>query len=323
MKKIALILSLVLMMGCLAACGGNADATTPETTVPADTTVPVETNPDNAVSDNPVSFFSLSLGENYEDIRSMTVFSNEDGTVHVEYVGEVKKVGDLDESIFQDITAALAESGLAALNGKDAWGEGEANASMYIEFADASVLACGFSGEIPQEYRDGYAKLDAFFAQITASIPEYVAQPMVNGEVEGTLLAELNGIIMGSGLENVDSYTISPVAKDEYFAYTLGLSTDAGIAHAAQGAPMMLTSAYSLSIVKLEEGADQDAVAADFAANVDWRKWVCVMPSDALVAVKDDMVLCLVAEGDTYTMTANGIEAAGWTVVETLESDEI
>ena len=317
MKKIALILSLVLLMGCMAACGGNAEASVPETTVPVDTT------PNSAVSDNPVNFFSLTLGENYEDIHSITVFSNEDGTVHVEYVADVKKVCDLDESIFHGITAALAESGLVALNGQDVWGDGEANGSMYITYADETYLACGFSGEIPQEYRDGYAKLDAYFAELTASVPEYVAQPMVMGEVDADLLAELNGIIMGSGVKNADSFTISPVEKDEYFAYTLGLTSEAGIAVAAQGAPMMMTSAYSLSVVKLEEGADQNAVAADFAANVNWQKWVCVMPSDAMVAVKDNMVLCLIAEGETYAATASSVEAAGWTVVETLENPDM
>ena len=102
---------------------------------------------------------------------------------------------------------------------------------------------------------------------------------------------------------------------------TLGLSTDTGIADAAQCAPMMMTTAYSLSVVTLEEGADAEAVCADFAANVDWQKWVCVMPTNALVAVKDNMVLCLVADGDLYTMTAAGIESAGWTVVETLENE--
>ena len=36
-------------------------------------------------------------------------------------------------------------------------------------------------------------------------------------------------------------------------------------------------------------------------------------------AVKDDLVLCLVAEGQLYSLTAIGIENAGWTVVETME----
>ena len=82
---------------------------------------------------------------------------------------------------------------------------------------------------------------------------------------------------------------------------------------------MMMTTAYSLAMVRLEEGADSDAVCADFAANVDWMKWVCVMPNNAMVAVKDDLVLCLVAEGQLYSLTAIGIENAGWTVVETME----
>ena len=139
--------------------------------------------------------------------------------------------------------------------------------------------------------------------------------------MEETLLAELMAINTGSGIQNPDGFTISQVARDEYFAYTLGLSADAGIADAAQLAPMRMTTAFSLSVVKLEEGADAEAVCADFAANVDWQKWVCVMPTNALVAVKDNMVLCLVAAGELYAMTASGIESTGWTVVETLVNE--
>lgn len=316
-RLIALVLA-VLMTLSLAACAPAAPVettapSTPETTAPADTaTYPV--------AENPVNFFSLTLGEDYENILSITAYPNEDGTVHVEYVGEVKKVGDLDAGIFDGITAVLAETSLAELNGQDVWGDGEANGSMYITYADETCLACGFSGEVPQTYRDGYAAMDAYFAQITASLPEYVAVPMIMGEVNETLLAELNAIVSGAGIQNADSYTISPVVKDEYFAYTLGLSTDAGIADAAQFAPMMLATAYSLSIVKLEEGTDAETVCADFAANVDWQKWVCVMPDAAMIAVKDDMVLCLVGAADLYAQTAAGIEAAGWTVTETLEN---
>jgi hypothetical protein len=270
--------------------------------------------------ENPVSFFSMTLGEDYENIGSLTAYLNEDGTAHVEYVGENKKIGTLDANIFHGITAAAAESGLAELNGQDVYAEGEANGSMYITYEDGAMLACGFGGEVPQTYRDGYAKMDAFFRELTAQMPEYVPQPLVLGEVEEGILTELTAIIGGSGIQNPDAFSISPVVKDEFFAFSLGLSSEEGIASAALCQGMMMTTAYSLAVVRLEEGADPDAVCADFAANVDWMKWVCVMPDKAMVAVKDDLVLCLVAEGQLYSLTAIGIEAAGWTVMETLEN---
>ncbi len=315
MKRLTALVLAVLMTLSLAACtSAPAQTTAPETTAPA-------TQPSAPAAESPVTFFSLTLGENYENIRALTAYSNEDGTAYVEYVGDVKKTGNLDMSIFDAITDALNESGLTALNGQENYAEGEANGSMYIELADGTMLIAGFGGEVPQEYRDGYAKMEACFAELTAELPEYVPQPMILGEVEETLLGELMAMISGSGIETPDAFTISPVAKDEYFAYTLGLSADTGIADAAQCAPMMMTTAYSLSVVKLEEGADAEAVCADFAANVDWQKWVCVVPTNALVAVKDNLVLCLVADGELYTMTAAGIESAGWTVVETLENE--
>lgn len=315
MKRLISLALAVLLTLSLAACtpAAPAEIPAPETTAPA-------TLPTYPETENPVTFFFLTLGEDYENIRSLTAFLNEDGTAYVEYVGDIKKIGNLDANIFNGITAALADSGLDALNGQDVWGDGEANGSMSITYADETMLACGFGGEVPQEYRDGYAKMEAFFAQLTADLPEYVPQPLVMGDVEETLLAELNAIIFGSGMANPDAFTISPVEKDDLFAYTLGLSSDEGISDAALCAPMMMTTAYSMAIVKLDEGADLDAVCADFAANVDWMKWVCVMPNNALVAAKDNMVLCVVAEGQLYSLMSIGIEQAGWTMVETLEN---
>ena len=269
------------------------------------------------VSENPVNFFNLTLGDNYEDIRYLTAFPNEDGTIHIEYQGDYKKIGTLDASAMHAITAVLAESGLTELNGAEVWEEGDPNGSMYITFADESYLTCNYSGQVPQAYTDGYAKMDALFQALTASIDEYVPQPTVMGEVAEPLLTELLAIL--ADMPDSDSFTIMPVVKDEDLAFALGLSSGEGIAEAAQCAPMMMTTAYSLSMVRLEEGADPDAVCADFAANVDWMKWVCVMPNNAMVAVKDDLVLCLVAEGQLYSLTAIGIENAGWTVVETME----
>ena len=288
MKRLTALVLAVLMTLSLAAC-------TPSGKEPAETTAPA-TLPVYAEVEKPVSFFSMTLGEDYENIGSLTAFLNEDGTAYVEYVGEIKKVGTLDANIFHGITAAVEESGLAELNGQDVY------------------------AEIPQTYRDGYAKMDAFFRELTAQMPEYVPQPQVLGEVEEGLLAELTAIIDGSGIQNPDAFSISPVVKDEFFAFNLGLSSDEYIVSAALCQGMMMTTAYSLAVVRLEEGADPDAVCADFAANVDWMKWVCVMPNNAMVAVKDDLVLCLVAEGQLYSLTAIGIEAAGWTVVETMKN---
>ena len=316
MKRfIAMILAAVMVLS-MAACGNQSETTTaaPETTTEA----VVETTTAPVVEGPAVTFFSMSLGENYENIKSITAFSNDDGTVHVEYVGDVKKVGEISADCWTTITAALAQTELAALNGQDAWGEGDANGSIYVDYADGTMLSVGFSGEIPASYTAGYAIMDACFADLTADLEVYVPQPMVMGEVDATLLAEMNAILTASGISALDMFAIGQVMKDEYFAYSVGLTSDAGIASAANCAPMMMTTAYSLVIVTLEDGIAAADVAADFEANLDWTKWVCVAPSDAMTAVKDNMVLCLMAADHNFSQTANGITAAGWTTVNTL-----
>ena len=316
MKRfIAMILAAVMVLS-MTACGNQSETTTaaPETTTEA----VVETTTAPVVEGPAVTFFSMSLGENYENIKSITAFSNDDGTVHVEYVGDVKKVGEISADCWTTITAALAQTELAALSGQDAWGDGEANGSIYVDYADGTVLSVGFSGEIPASYTAGYAIMDACFADLTADLEVYVPQPMVMGEVDATLLAEMNAILTASGISALDMFAIGQVMKDEYFAYSVGLTSDAGIASAANCAPMMMTTAYSLVIVTLEDGIAAADIAADFEANLDWTKWVCVAPSDAMVATKDNMVLCLMAANENFTQTAAGITAAGWTTVNTL-----
>ena len=108
----------LVLMAALALCGcaqsGEDTATTP-TTVP-ETAAP--TLPTYETVDNPITFFSLSLGEDYENIRQMNVYTNEDGTAYVEYVGEEKKVANLDANVFHGVTAAFNASGLPELMSK-------------------------------------------------------------------------------------------------------------------------------------------------------------------------------------------------------------
>ena len=320
MKKFTAFVSLLLAVLMLCACGKTPAATVPTTEATApetqETTVP-PTVPTFEEVENPVTFFSLSLGENYEDIRRMDVFANEDGSVHVEYVGEVKKVGDFDANILHGITTAFQESGLMKLDGQDVYNEGEANASMYVEFKDGGLTMVGFGGTIPQEYVQGYELMDQFFVELTAVLPVYVPQPLVMGEVEETLLTETLEILNGSGIDALDAFAVSQIPVDEYFAYTAGLTAADGITSAVSVSPMMMTTAYSLVIVTLEDAAKADAVCADFEKNMDWTKWVCVAPSFAVIATKGNLVLCLMTYEGLDAGTAAGIRQAGWTEVKT------
>lgn len=310
MKRLFSLLLAAVMLVSLAACAAPAPHETQSATGEATEGQTLPVFPETA---NPVTYFSVSLGEDYENIRYISAFPNEDGTIHVEFVADVKKICDLDANVIHGITAALEASGLMELNGQDVWADGEANGSAYIELANGSGITAGFNGEIPAEYTAAYDALEAFFAELTAGVPVYVPQPMVQGQVDEALMAELNAIFSGAALDYLDTYVITGVAKDEFFSFTLGLSGDEEIAAAATFAPMMMTTAYSLAIVSLEEGTDAEAVCADFEANLDWTKWVCVHPSNAMIAVKDDMVLCLMGGGELYGATVTGIEAAGWT----------
>lgn len=315
MKRIfALILAFVLLLS-LAACGKEEPATTP-----AATAEPTVVLPTYAQTENPATFFSISMGQNAQDVKSITVYPNEDGTAHLDYDGDVRKVGDFDASLFHGLADALEQSGLAQLNGKDVLAEGEANGSMYIELADGTVLSVTYNGTVADEFSKGYAAMDAFFLEAVRDLPEYVPQPQVMGNVDKALKAQINSILSGSGIEMLDAYAISEIAKDEGFAYAAGLSKADGIEAAASFAPIMSASAYSLVIVTLEEGADAAAVCKDFEDNINWNKWVCVSATNALIATKDNMVLCLMATDAIYAQTQTGITAAGWTAVKTLEN---
>lgn len=311
MKKLfSILLAVFLLCGCA--------AEKPHATTQAPLMTEPTAAPTFAETENPVKFLSVSMGEDYENILRMDVFYNEDGSVHVEYVGDVKKVGTFDANVMHGLAEAFLQSGLTALHGQDFYGEGEANASMYVEMEDSTMYAVGFSGEVPQSFKDGYEKLDRFFAELTAELSVYVPQPLVMGEVQEDLLRPVFDILYNSGIQQLDAYTISQIAKDEYFAFTAGLGSDEGISGAVSCAPMMMTDAYSLVIVRLD-GAKAEDVCADFEEHLDWLKWVCVAPDKAMIAVKDDMVLCLMATEQVFESTAAGIVQTGWTEVKTLE----
>lgn len=323
MKKFVRILSMVMAMAMLF----SLTACSQQNIEPSEE-VPVVTEDISAVDiesiatvENPVTFFSMTMGEDFNDISSMNAFANEDGTIYVEYISDVKKVGNMDPKVLHGITAELEKTELVTLNGADNYAEGEANASMYIEFTDGTSLTVNYTGEISEMFVNGYTAMDNYFKRLTADLEIYVPQPQVMGEINEEMLKEAMDILNGSEMPNADNIIISGLdVNEEFFAMIAGLSNNDGIVNAVSIAPMMMSQAYSLVIVELDDVANAEAVGTDFEENIDWMKWVCVAPSNTLIATKDNMVLCLQAADDMYTMTVNGIEAAGWTQVNVMDN---
>ena len=320
-KKLLSVLLAVVLLLMLAACG---EAGVEETTAPAESVTATEPSSASgqvpAKDDSRILYFSLSMGESYESIKSLTAYENEDGSIRVEYVGEEKKVGNMDPAILGDLAAALEESGLLKLDGQSEYAEGDASGSLFISYADESFAAADFSGFIPQEFVEGYEVMDAWFRSLTADMPLYVPQALVMGQVDAQTLEAVQGILNASGMEGQDGLTISDIPMDEYFTFTAGLTTGDGIVNGTICAPMMNVTPYSLVIVTMEREGDAKAVRADFEDSLDWGKWVCVAPSNALIAQKGNMILCLMGSGDMFAQTSDGIKACGWTEIETFDN---
>ena len=122
MKKLLAMMLALLMVMSLAACGGNTEPTVPTTEAPTEPPVPA-TN---------MSYFSLSMGQDSENVVYLSAYTNEDGTVTIEYFGDIRKTGTLSAEAMGKIAQAYEASVLPTLNGLDEYNDGEANASMYV-----------------------------------------------------------------------------------------------------------------------------------------------------------------------------------------------
>lgn len=318
-KKISAFLLALVMVLSFAACSNNesAETTDPETTAPA-TTVP------EAVYEGPMLtdlYMSMGLNEVY---NTMSVFVYEEGDVSVEYSGAVRKVGSMDKAFVEALSAKFAASGLMELNGTEEYGESLDSLSVTASFDDGSSISISYYGsEIPEAAVTAYNAVDAAMQELLADMPEYVPQPLVMGEIAEADRAAIDGILEHIELENPEAYAINGLPMDEYFASAVGLSDVTNVVSGVQFMSMMMGGeAYALNIVSVADGASE-AVCADFENSIDWLKWVCVQPSDALIATNGNHVLCLMATGDTFTMTKTAIETAGWTVVTGLTNPNL
>ena len=316
MKKMICLLLSVVMLLSMAACGGK---TTP--IEPPEQTENVKVTEPTPEVDNLATFISVSYSPNWDESNYLMAYTNEDGTAYVEYSSNGRKVATMDVSVLNTITVALQTSGILELDGRMEWVDGEASGSFSVSFADETYASADFGGVVPEEFIACYKALEECFQTLMADVPEYVPSVQIMGEMDPEEQAALLEILNNSGMEGLDMLTIAEIPMDEYFAMTARLSGTEGVVSGSTCAPMMMTTAFALTVVTVD--GDREAVCADFEGNINWREWVCVAPSNAMIATKDDMVLCLLASDMMYELTAASIEAAGWNVYVALENPDM
>lgn len=329
MKKLMAVFLALCMILALSACS-TPDPTEPPTEPPTDPpacevpdpTEPTPTLPQVTV-ENPIAYFSMSYSIDGEPAFHASAYDNDEGQAHVEYNGQVRKIGTFDLSVLHGITAEMDKTALKELNGKDVYEEGTAEGSMYILLSDETMISASFSGKIPQEFLDACDVMDAYFQLLTASLDVYVPQPVVMDGTDETIAGEILQIMNSTGIENLDSIYISDVPMDEFFGITVGLTQTEGVIKGVQSAPIMMATAFSFNVIQVSADADVAAIYKDFADHLEWNKWVCVSATHAMIAQKGDLILCLMGSSDLYTKTAAAIESNGWTNIEIYENPDL
>ena len=321
-RGFALLLAVMLLLtGCATTKPGDTTAATDATTVPAPDQITDATEGSVNLEGKTLSFFSVNLNLTGNDNRYMMAYPNDDGSVYVEYVGDVKKIGtNMDGKVLESVTAAVVRSGIADLNGQNIYLDGGAVGSAYVEYTDGTVIGIGYSGEIPEEYLTVYNALDMAFQTLTAELEVYVPVPLVGDGVDEAALGELMAILEATQIRDLDMFQIADVTKDDTFSLVMGLSSAEGVANGTSCSAMMMTTPYSMVIATLDDGMDVQTVRDDFLNNLDWQKWVCVMPTGALIAQKGNMVLCLMGADALFAQTVQAVTDCGWENLESVDS---
>lgn len=329
MKKIlALMLALVMLLS-FAACGkanktdDKADKAT-EANKEDPTTAPTEPSNDPTEPEanvKPISSLIISMNSN-----SMTISDNGDGTAYVELMSdEAYAYGPVDASCLDIIAQALATTNYEALEvpAEEDWA---GYAALQVSFGEDDFFSYeAWHSEISDDFMAVFTTLLTAFEQIAEQLPE--PEMVVEGEIAEGDRAAIDGILGNLELwGSPDMFSIMGIStEDESFGWFVGLPSAEGVESGLRFGPMNSSVPYRLSIVTASGSAEDLAKA--FEENIDWQVFGCVFPDHALIATKDNQALLLLGADDEfaqpYTLTANAIEAAGWTIYNVLDNPDL
>ena len=311
MKRILAAFLAAMMILSLAACG-TAAPSAPESE--GDSSVSVE---------NAAVSLNASYGETFDGVTSINIY-NEDGRYLLDYsTGMENQRGYVDAALMEQLTAIYQSNGLAELNGKEEYGDGEASGSIGMDFADGTSFSCMYAGEIPEAIVTAFTAMNEAVVTAMETMEPYRAQVDFAEDVDADAKAALDAIFAHLGNEALDMTMGMTVPTDDpNYAHTVGIEPSEQIANATVVQNMMGTVAHTITLLQLNEGADADAIQSTMMENADWRKWVCVAPDMGITAAKDNMVLFSMTLSDIGAELVAGLEAEGWTITANVENPD-
>ena len=91
--------------------------------------------------------------------------------------------------------------------------------------------------------------------------------------------------------------------------YFTGLENGDMISDVAAYEPMMSSIAFSLVMVRANEGVDAKELAEKMASSIDQRKWMCVEADDLQVAGWGDVVMLIMVSSDSGLTSQSYVDA--------------
>ncbi|MGM9652793.1 MAG: hypothetical protein ACI3XP_04070 [Eubacteriales bacterium] len=126
------------------------------------------------------------------------------------------------------------------------------------------------------------------------SAPDTSAEPE---GYDGTL-AELVDAIYGKVPVNLrlSPATDIDLTNADALNYYLGLDKADGIKEAVYSETMIGSQAFSMCVVRTEDGADVKAIAKNIFDNVNTQKWICVGADDLIVADSGELIFMIMTD---------------------------
>ena len=311
-KLIALLLAVVMVL-TLAACNSeDNDKKNKDKDAATDNAGDQYTEePTLSDEENTVAYLLINYAPTENDDFFLEVTCTRTDVI-AEVNGETHKVGKIDPKVLFDIEEELIRAGFMDLVGLDTYDDGSAVGSFYMEYTDGDQMMINFNGSVPQEFVDAYASAEQYFVKLLTNAPDYVPEPQVEEGVDEAQLKESKDILTKATLENLDKYKIYTAAKDDTTPDTLGLDSNEFMVSASVCESKMFDTPYNLVVIKVSGEENIAAVRADLADGLRWNKFIHVPVSNALIAQKGDLVLCLMAADNNYKNSAKAIADCGW-----------